>query len=196
MKQSLILPGATLRDRIIASLGAMAGIGLTGFLSAVVLGQTWGQSGNLTLPLLAAPMGAVAILLFATPASPLAQPWPIIGGNVISALAGIITARVAKRSGDLLSLEYKNLEMLDARSGRQAAYWSHNAARGKPITRITINPKTNGGERGEVSIKGISGGSPLGSGPGGGVIADIEIRYALGRGDSGAAAFQACVSLA
>jgi rhamnogalacturonan endolyase len=98
---------------------------------------------------------------------------------------GIITARVAKRSGDLLSLEYKNLEMLDARSGRQAAYWSHNAARGKPITRITINPKTNGGERGEVSIKGISGGSPLGSGPGGGVIADIEIRYALGRGDSG-----------
>ena len=94
MKQSLILPGATLRDRIIASLGAMAGIGLTGFLSAVVLGQTWGQSGNLTLPLLAAPMGAVAILLFATPASPLAQPWPIIGGTVISALAGIITARV------------------------------------------------------------------------------------------------------
>src|SRR5262249_48780712 len=38
---------------------------------------------------------------------------------------------------------------------------------------------------GEVSIKGISNGRPMGSGPGGSVIADIEIRYALGRGDSG-----------
>ncbi|HKI68268.1 MAG TPA: polysaccharide lyase family protein, partial [Verrucomicrobiae bacterium] len=52
-------------------------------------------------------------------------------------------------------------------------------------TRITIDPKTNGGERGEVSIKGISNGRPMGSGPGGSVIADIEIRYTLARGDSG-----------
>ena len=98
---------------------------------------------------------------------------------------GIVTAQVAKRSGDLTSLKYKKLEMLDARSGRQAAYWSHNAARGQQETRITIDPKTNGGERSEVSIKGISGGNPMGSGPGGSVIADIEIRFALGRGDSG-----------
>ena len=98
---------------------------------------------------------------------------------------GIVTAHVAKRSGDLLSLKYTNLEMLDAQSGRQSAYWSHNAARGEQETRVTIDPKTNGGERGEVSIKGISGGNPLGSGPGGSVIADVEIRYTLGRGDSG-----------
>ena len=98
---------------------------------------------------------------------------------------GIVTAQVAKRSGDLTSLKYKNLEMLDARSSRQAAYWSHNAARGQQQTGISIDPKTNGGERGEVSIKGISGGNQMGSGPGGSVIADIEIRYALGRGDSG-----------
>src|ERR1039458_5666886 len=98
---------------------------------------------------------------------------------------GIVTAQVAKRSGDLTSLKYKNLEMLDARSSRQAAYWSHNAARGQQQTGITIDPKSNGGERGEVSIKGISGGNQMGSGPGGSVIADIEIRYALGRGDSG-----------
>ncbi len=98
---------------------------------------------------------------------------------------GIVTAQVSKRSGDLLSLKYKNLEMLDTQSGRQAGYWSHNAARGQQETRVTIDPKANGGERGEVSIKGISGGNQMGSGPGGSVIADIEIRYALGRGDSG-----------
>jgi rhamnogalacturonan endolyase len=97
---------------------------------------------------------------------------------------GIVTARVAKRSGDLLSLQYKHLEMLDA-GNHQSAYWSHNAARGQQETRVSIDPKTNGGERGEVSIKGISGGNPMGSGPGGSVIADIEIRYALGCGDSG-----------
>jgi CBS domain-containing membrane protein len=34
-------------------------------------------------------MGASAVLLLAVPASPLAQPWPIIGGNTISALVGI-----------------------------------------------------------------------------------------------------------
>jgi len=97
---------------------------------------------------------------------------------------GIVTARVSKRSGDLLSLEYKNLQMLDA--GRQVAYWSHNTARAANIIdRITIDPKTNDGQRAEVSIKGISGGNQLGGGPGGSVIADIEIRYALERGQSG-----------
>jgi CBS domain-containing membrane protein len=37
-------------------------------------------------------MGASAVLLFAVPASPLAQPWSIIGGNTISALVGVIVA--------------------------------------------------------------------------------------------------------
>ena len=98
---------------------------------------------------------------------------------------GIVTASISKNSGDLLSLKYNNLGMLDDRGGRQSGYWSHNAARGRQTTRITIDPKTNGGERGEISVKGISGGNAMGSGPGGGVVADIEIRYALGRGDSG-----------
>jgi hypothetical protein len=98
---------------------------------------------------------------------------------------GIVSVQVGKRSGDLTSLKYKGLEMLDAANDRQAGYWSHNAARGKQIDRITIDPKTNDGERGEISIKGISGGEQMGSGPGGSVVADIEIRYSLGRGDSG-----------
>ena len=97
---------------------------------------------------------------------------------------GIVTAQVAKQSGNLTSLKFHGLEMLDA-GNRQPAYWSHNAARGQQEAAITIDPQTNGGERGEVSIKGISGGNQMGSGPGGSVIADIEIRFALGRGDSG-----------
>ena len=38
---------------------------------------------------LIAPMGASAVLLFCLPGSPLAQPWPVIGGNLVSALVGV-----------------------------------------------------------------------------------------------------------
>ena len=44
------------------------------------------------LPLLAAPLGASAVLLFGVPASPLAQPWALIGGNLIGAVAGVSCA--------------------------------------------------------------------------------------------------------
>ncbi len=97
---------------------------------------------------------------------------------------GSVTARVSKRSGDLVSLKYKDLELLGA-SGHAAGYWSHAASGPRSRTSITIDPKTNGGERGEVSVKAISGGAALGNGPGGSTIADIEIRYTVGRGDSG-----------
>lgn len=40
-------------------------------------------------PWLLAPLGASAVLVFAVPASPMAQPWPVIGGNTLCALAGI-----------------------------------------------------------------------------------------------------------
>ena len=81
-----ILAGATLRERLIACIGAMIGIALTGAIGALVLGN------GPHVPLLVAPMGASAVLLFAVPASPLAQPWSIIGGNTISALIGVIVA--------------------------------------------------------------------------------------------------------
>lgn len=38
------------------------------------------------------PMGASAVLVFAVPASPMAQPWAAIGGNVVSSLIGVIVA--------------------------------------------------------------------------------------------------------
>ena len=83
---SPILAGATLRERMFACLGALIAIVLTG----MVCGYLFGQGSH--LPLIVAPMGASAVLLFAVPASPLAQPWSIIGGNTISAMMGILAA--------------------------------------------------------------------------------------------------------
>lgn len=83
-----ILAGATLRDRLIACLGALIGIAVTGLVCGVLLGD------GAHLPLLVAPLGASAVLLFAIPTSPLAQPWPIIGGNTLSALSGFAVTQV------------------------------------------------------------------------------------------------------
>lgn len=41
---------------------------------------------------LVASMGASAVLLFAVPHGPLSQPWPLIGGNLISAFIGVSCA--------------------------------------------------------------------------------------------------------
>lgn len=81
------VPGPSLFDRVKAASGAIGGIAITGLLCGLMLGH------GLTNPLLVAPMGASAVLLFAVPASPLAQPWPVLGGNVISALVGIFVAK-------------------------------------------------------------------------------------------------------
>ena len=73
-------------DRLRISAGAVVGIFLTGWISTLAVGTP------ASLPLLIAPMGASAVLLFAAPTSPLAQPWSIIGGNTIGALVGITAA--------------------------------------------------------------------------------------------------------
>ncbi len=82
------LAGASLTDRLIGGGGALLCVGLT----ALICGLAFGHGGY--LPLLVAPMGASAVLLFAVPASPLAQPWSIIGGNTISALVGVTVVRL------------------------------------------------------------------------------------------------------
>lgn len=83
-----ILAGATLRDRAIACAGALIGICLTGLISSSAFGN------DPFLPFIVAPIGASAVLLFAVPASPLAQPWSIIGGNTVSALVGITVGKL------------------------------------------------------------------------------------------------------
>ena len=76
-----------LSERLRACCGALLGILLTGLASRAILGPT------APLPLLVAPMGASAVLLFALPASPLAQPWSIIGGNLLAAATGVLCAQ-------------------------------------------------------------------------------------------------------
>lgn len=83
-----VLAGATVRERLIGCLGALAGITLTG----LICGWFFGQGPH--IPLIVAPMGASAVLLFAVPASPLAQPWSIIGGNTVSAFMGVLAAHL------------------------------------------------------------------------------------------------------
>jgi len=43
-------------------------------------------------PMIIASMGASAIILFFIPGSPLAQPWPFVGGQLISAVVGVACA--------------------------------------------------------------------------------------------------------
>ena len=55
-------------ERMRSALGALIGIAFTGGSMHLLLGP------NVNIPLLVAPMGASAVLLFGVPASPLAQP--------------------------------------------------------------------------------------------------------------------------
>jgi CBS domain-containing membrane protein len=70
------------RERWRAFAGAAFGILVAGVLSR------WFAGAEGLGPWLIAPMGASAVLVFAVPASPLAQPWAVVGGNAISALIG------------------------------------------------------------------------------------------------------------
>jgi rhamnogalacturonan endolyase len=55
-------------------------------------------------------------------------------------------------------------------------YWEQTPS-GQVTRSVTINPAQNGGERGEVSVKGVNG------------RMDIEVRYAMERGSSGIYAY-------
>lgn len=71
------------QEAVRAGAGALAGLGLTGlFLLS--------PSVDLDLGLyLVAPFGAISVLLFAMPNSPLAQPWSAIVGNTVAALVAV-----------------------------------------------------------------------------------------------------------
>lgn len=71
-------------DIVRGCVGGLLGVAAAGLLARqIVGGQNWAA------PLLVPPIGASAVLVFAVPASPLAQPRAVIGGNVLSALVGV-----------------------------------------------------------------------------------------------------------
>ena len=70
-------------ERLRSVLGAFIGLMLV-FTAAKYLGELSGIDEWLM-----ASLGASALLVFALPGSPMAQPWAVIAGNTLSALVGI-----------------------------------------------------------------------------------------------------------
>lgn len=65
--------------------------GLFGILAVVWLSQVWlGGHGGI---LLVSSMGSAAVLLFAAPHGAMSQPWPLFGGNLVSAVIGVFCVR-------------------------------------------------------------------------------------------------------
>lgn len=65
-----------------AAFGAAMGIALAALMGHVI-------PASAHQPWIMAPVGASAVLVFAVPASPLAQPWPVIGGSLVSVMVGM-----------------------------------------------------------------------------------------------------------
>ena len=63
------------------AVGVVLGLLVTAFIS-----RWWG--GATPEMWMVSSLGASAVLLFGMPASPMAQPWPVLGGTVVSALVG------------------------------------------------------------------------------------------------------------
>lgn len=72
-------------EKIISGSGAWLAITSVYFLT------DWLTNFNVAIALLPS-MGASAVLVFAVPHGTLSQPWPVIGGNTLSAFIGVIVA--------------------------------------------------------------------------------------------------------
>lgn len=78
----------SLREQLISALG-----GAVGILATAALALWLFPVLDPALPWLIASMGSSAVLLFAVPHGPLSQPWPLLGGHLVSALIGVACAR-------------------------------------------------------------------------------------------------------
>ncbi len=111
---------------------------------------------------------------------------------------GIVKATILKSNGNMSSIFYHGINIIPGHS----EFWEQTPA-GAVTATVTIDPATNGGERAEVSVKGVNPGTP-GQRGGGAVTApgstaarygvpagparggmDIEVRYTWERGVSG-----------
>ena len=84
---------------------------------------------------------------------------------------GIVKATILKSNGNMTTVYYHGIDIPNARS----EYWEQTPA-GTVTAKVTIDPSTNGGQRAEVSVKGVNpgtpgvrgGGAPAAGGPGAG----------------------------
>ena len=81
------------REKWRASCGAAIGILVVAAAAALGVQGSLAHVHSLLGLAIIAPIGASAVLVFAVPSSPLAQPWSVVGGNTLSALAGIACAK-------------------------------------------------------------------------------------------------------
>jgi CBS-domain-containing membrane protein len=70
------------RERLVSALGGFVGIFAVYWISRSV-------SGAPASPMLVLSMGSTAVMLFAVPHGALSQPWPLLGGHLVSGLIGI-----------------------------------------------------------------------------------------------------------
>lgn len=76
------LESVSAAEKLVASLGGAIGITLIAFISFSFTGAS---GAALIVP----SMGASAVLVFAIPHGKLSQPWPLIGGSIVSAIIGV-----------------------------------------------------------------------------------------------------------
>jgi len=81
------------REHWISAMGGLLGILTVWWISDLVVGSQ-------VAVLVATSMGSTAVMLFAAPHGPMSQPWPLIGGHVVSALVGVTCAHWL--GGDLM----------------------------------------------------------------------------------------------
>ena len=72
----------TMREKFAAAITSFLGM-----LTVTYITQA--TTGTHGLVYLSVSMGSATVLLFAAPHAPMAQPWPLLGGNLISALIGV-----------------------------------------------------------------------------------------------------------
>jgi CBS domain-containing membrane protein len=76
----------SLAERLISVAG-----GFTGVLAVMLISSAF--IGTSSAVFVVASMGASAVLLFAVPHSTFSQPWPLLGGNLASAVIGVACAK-------------------------------------------------------------------------------------------------------
>ncbi len=81
------LSPVTHTERLVSTAG-----GFLGIFGILVVSSRFMQLDDALL--IVASMGASAVLLFAVPHGPLAQPWPVFGGHLVSAAVGVTVARL------------------------------------------------------------------------------------------------------
>ncbi len=91
----------------------------------------------------------------------------------------LVSARVDKRTGNVISLKYRELDLLHHGRG----YWSFAGGGSRlgsgTASAVRIDPAQNGGKRAEISCRFTYDGKP------GSLPADVDVRYALGAEDQG-----------